>query len=124
MDDPVDDAGEAKVKRLDKPYIRTSSKATIMHLKKFLAKKLHLNRTEDVDILCKGEVGCVPLQAADYHLCQMPCRHQPVVAFFGPDPCDVQVLGKECTLQFIARTRWRKHEQLVLTYRPKVDFQA
>lgn len=79
----------ANVTSLEKPYIRTSSKATISHLKKFLAKKLGLQQPDDVDILCRGEV-----------------------------------LGRECSLEFIQRTRWRKNEQLVLKYRPRVDFEA
>lgn len=74
---------------LEKPFIRTSSRATVTHLKKFLAKKLRLTSHDDVDILCRGEV-----------------------------------LGREFTLEFIAKTRWRprKDEQLVLKYRPRVDF--
>lgn len=43
-----------QVTPLEKPYIRTSARATIQHLKKFLAKKLKLPRPEDVDILCSG----------------------------------------------------------------------
>jgi len=79
----------AQVTNLEKPFIRTSSRATVLHLKKFLGKKLGLDSPEDVDILCRGEV-----------------------------------LGREFTLEFIAKTRWRqgRDEQLVLQYRPKVDF--
>lgn len=78
----------ANVKRLEKPYIRTSAKATILHLKKFLMKKLKLQRPDDVDILCNDEV-----------------------------------MGKEYTLEFIKRSRWRKEDdQLKLMYRQKVDF--
>lgn len=93
MDDgrgEVEDEGKSdKVTSLEKPYIRTSSRATILHLKKFLAKKLQLPGHEDVDILCRGEV-----------------------------------LGKEYSLEYIARTRWRKEDQLILKYRSKIDFQA
>lgn len=55
---PVEEEEELndKVQKLEKPYIRTSARATILHLKKFLAKKLNLHRPEDVDILCQGEV--------------------------------------------------------------------
>ena len=45
---------------LEKPYVRTSTRATILHLKKFLAKKLDLPRPEDVDILCRGEASREP----------------------------------------------------------------
>ena len=80
-------AGNAQVTKLEKPYIRTSSKATILHLKKFLTKKLNLEKPEDVDIMCRGEV-----------------------------------LGKEFELEYVSKTRWRMPEQLVLKFRPKVDF--
>eukprot|EP00051_Salpingoeca_urceolata_P014284 m.181542 g.181542 ORF g.181542 m.181542 type:complete len:315 (-) comp18040_c0_seq3:117-1061(-) len=86
--DAEDQVADERVTSLEKPYIRTSSKATILHLKKFLAKKLSLPRPEDVDILCRGEM-----------------------------------CGKELSLEFISKTRWRNDEQLVLTYRPRVDFQ-
>lgn len=80
-----------QVTNLEKPFIRTSARATVTHLKKFLAKKLDLQGPDDVDILCRGEV-----------------------------------LGREFTLEFIAKTRWRtpqvRDQQLVLKYRPKVDF--
>ena len=73
---------------LDKPFIRVSARATVTHLKKFLAQKLALSSPDDVDILCRGEV-----------------------------------LGREFSLEFIAKTRWRQvDDQLVLKFRPKVDF--
>jgi len=45
-----------KIKRLEKPYIRTAARATVNHIKKFLAIKLKLDSPDDVDVLCKGKV--------------------------------------------------------------------
>eukprot|EP00053_Salpingoeca_punica_P007833 m.71181 g.71181 ORF g.71181 m.71181 type:complete len:273 (+) comp14350_c0_seq1:202-1020(+) len=83
------DESADKLQALDKPFIRTSVRATILHVKKFLALRLHLQQPEDVDILCRGEV-----------------------------------MGKEYSLEYVARTRWRKEDQLCLTYRPKMEFQV
>jgi len=79
---------DPRIKALDKPFIRTSAKATIHTLKKFLAARLGLSGPDELDVLCKGEV-----------------------------------LGKEYTLEYILRTRWRKGRQLELSYRSKIDFQ-
>ena len=38
--------------------------------------------------------------------------------------CRGEVLGKEYTLEYVLRTRWRKPSQLMLQYRPSVDVQA
>lgn len=43
-------------RRLEKPYLRTSSHITIAHLKKFIQKKLNHSSKSDVDILCNGEL--------------------------------------------------------------------
>ncbi|EGD78512.1 hypothetical protein PTSG_09210 [Salpingoeca rosetta] len=72
--------------KLERPFVRTSAKATIMHLKKFLAHRLKLAGAEEVDVLCRGEA-----------------------------------LGKEYTIEYVLRTRWRKPSQLMLTYRPHID---
>jgi polycomb group RING finger protein 3 len=42
--------------KLDKPFIRTSAKITVFHLKKFLTKKLNLKSLNDVEITYRGEV--------------------------------------------------------------------
>ena len=36
------------MKGLEKPFIKTSSKATVLHLKKYLCKKLNVNAASDV----------------------------------------------------------------------------
>ena len=42
--------------KLEKKFIRTSAAATIIHLKKFLAKKLGLETHDQVDILCNNKL--------------------------------------------------------------------
>jgi len=42
--------------KLDKPFIRTSAKITVFHLKKFLSKKLNLKTANEVEITYRGEV--------------------------------------------------------------------
>jgi len=46
----------ADLPKLDKPFIRTSAKITVFHLKKFLSKKLNLKSVNDVEITYRGEV--------------------------------------------------------------------
>jgi len=48
--------GSETLPKLDKPFIRTSSKITVFHLKKFLSKKLNLKTTNEVEISYKGEL--------------------------------------------------------------------
>lgn len=42
--------------KLDKPFIRTSAKITVFHLKKFLSNKLNLKNTNEIEISYKGEL--------------------------------------------------------------------
>jgi len=44
------------LKRLDKPFIRTSAKVTVKHLKKYLQKKLNLESIKELEITYRGEV--------------------------------------------------------------------
>jgi hypothetical protein len=55
VEEEEDEVNE-KVQKLEKPFIRTSARATILHLKKFLKKKLELGSPDDVDILCQGQI--------------------------------------------------------------------
>lgn len=48
--------GKYALKPLTRKYLRLSSQATVLHLKKFLAKKLSLKDHKDVDILCNDEI--------------------------------------------------------------------
>jgi len=41
---------------LQKPFIRTSAKVTVKHLKKYLQKKLDLTNIKDIEISYRGEV--------------------------------------------------------------------
>ncbi|XP_032806743.2 polycomb group RING finger protein 3 isoform X1 [Petromyzon marinus] len=45
-----------KLKTLKRKWIRCSSQATVLHLKKFLAKKLNLPSFNELDILCNEEI--------------------------------------------------------------------
>ena len=40
---------------LEKPFLRTSKKLRVIHLKKYLAKKLEMEKTSDIEISCNGE---------------------------------------------------------------------
>jgi len=44
------------LKNLDKPYIRTSAKVTVKHIKKYIEKKLNLDSIKDLEITYRGEV--------------------------------------------------------------------
>ena len=41
----------AKLKSLEKPYLKTSRNVTVLHLKKFLCQKLELEKPNDVRFL-------------------------------------------------------------------------
>jgi len=47
-----------KLKRLDKPFIRTSSRVTVKHLKKYLTNKIKMNPDDvvDLEITYRGEI--------------------------------------------------------------------
>mmetsp|Transcript_19873 Transcript_19873/g.31514 ORF Transcript_19873/g.31514 Transcript_19873/m.31514 type:complete len:157 (-) Transcript_19873:132-602(-) len=54
---PEKKPGERKeLKALVKPWLRTSPKLTVKHLKKYLAMKLELDNFEEVELTCQGEV--------------------------------------------------------------------
>eukprot|EP00466_Bigelowiella_natans_P012098 jgi/Bigna1/128658/aug1.7_g3366 len=44
------------MKKLGKPWLRSSPKVTVKHLKKYLAMKLKLNHYEDIELTCQDEV--------------------------------------------------------------------
>eukprot|EP01117_Protostelium_nocturnum_P004627 TRINITY_DN167_c0_g1_i1.p1 TRINITY_DN167_c0_g1~~TRINITY_DN167_c0_g1_i1.p1 ORF type:complete len:289 (+),score=93.65 TRINITY_DN167_c0_g1_i1:68-934(+) len=52
------DESETNLKALDKPFIRTSAKVTVKHLKKYLISKLKLdsNSVKDLQITYRGEL--------------------------------------------------------------------
>ncbi|XP_071506781.1 polycomb group RING finger protein 3-like, partial [Diadema antillarum] len=45
-----------KLRPLRKKFIRISSQATINHIKKFVAKKLQIDKFNELDILCNEEI--------------------------------------------------------------------
>lgn len=45
-----------QLKNLDKPFLCTSGKLKVLHLKKYIAKKLMVVEPEHIEILCKGEI--------------------------------------------------------------------
>ena len=44
----------AKLKPLQKPFLRTSGKLKVEHLQKYLMKKLDLTNKKEIEISCKG----------------------------------------------------------------------
>ena len=51
----ADTPKEMELLPLDKPFLRTSGKLKVVHLKKYLMKKLALKNVAEIEILCKGE---------------------------------------------------------------------
>eukprot|EP00698_Gefionella_okellyi_P003568 TRINITY_DN13358_c0_g1_i1.p1 TRINITY_DN13358_c0_g1~~TRINITY_DN13358_c0_g1_i1.p1 ORF type:complete len:360 (-),score=47.55 TRINITY_DN13358_c0_g1_i1:94-1173(-) len=51
----VADNAEAHRLRLDKPYLKTALRATVLHLKKFLSRRLGCSSTDDITVYCRGE---------------------------------------------------------------------
>ena len=51
-----EDTTTGNLEKLEKPFIRTSARATILHLQKFLQKKIALTSPDDVEILCQGQL--------------------------------------------------------------------
>jgi len=48
---------DSRLRQLDKPFIRTSAKVTVKHLKKYLLKKLNVESSKlDLEITYRGEV--------------------------------------------------------------------
>lgn len=50
------DKSDSNFRRLEKPYLRTSSHITVAQLKKFIRKKLTCSSSMDIDIFCNGEL--------------------------------------------------------------------
>lgn len=47
---------EDQLQELSRPFLRASGQLRVMHLKKFLTKKLGLERPDQIEILCKGDI--------------------------------------------------------------------
>ncbi|PIN97011.1 hypothetical protein AB205_0063910 [Aquarana catesbeiana] len=90
------ECNSSKLRGLKRKWIRCSAQATVLHLKKFIAKKLNLSSFNEVRH-SKEKVGLDIL-------------------------CNEEILGKDHTLKFVVVTRWRfKKAPLLLHYRPKMD---
>jgi len=91
----------------------------VLHLKKYLCKKLNLGRASDV---------CHPLRREQARGQRLTGRARPPRGMCGWDGvqldilCNGEILGQEHSLEFIKRTRWSgKTDQLVLHYRPTIE---
>ena len=100
---------------LEKPFLRTSGKLKVMHLKKYLCKKLSLKQPKEVEILCKGDTLGPELSLHFILRCVLPlagaCWHNARSALVS-FACSVGVYFAP------RRTRWFDNaSDLVLTYR-------
>uniref|UniRef100_A0A8C8MH02 RING-type domain-containing protein n=1 Tax=Oncorhynchus tshawytscha TaxID=74940 RepID=A0A8C8MH02_ONCTS len=50
------ECNSSKLRDLKRKWIRCSAQATVLHLKKFIAKKLNLTSFNELDILCNEEI--------------------------------------------------------------------
>uniref|UniRef100_A0A3Q3D7X0 Polycomb group ring finger 3 n=1 Tax=Hippocampus comes TaxID=109280 RepID=A0A3Q3D7X0_HIPCM len=50
------ECNSSKLRGLKRKWIRCSAQATVLHLKKFIAKKLNLTSFNELDILCNEEI--------------------------------------------------------------------
>ncbi|KAI5261727.1 Polycomb Group Ring Finger Protein 3 [Manis pentadactyla] len=50
------ECNSSKLRGLKRKWIRCSAQATVLHLKKFIAKKLNLSSFNELDILCNEEI--------------------------------------------------------------------
>jgi hypothetical protein len=46
----------AALGNLDKPYLKTCGRLKVAQLKKYLSKKLHVQRADEIEVLCRGDV--------------------------------------------------------------------
>ncbi|OWK13639.1 hypothetical protein Celaphus_00017216, partial [Cervus elaphus hippelaphus] len=92
------ECNSSKLRGLKRKWIRCSAQATVLHLKKFIAKKLNLssfNEAPLTEVLFSWQLDIL---------------------------CNEEILGKDHTLKFVVVTRWRfKKAPLLLHYRPKMD---
>ncbi|KAI4819029.1 hypothetical protein KUCAC02_004310 [Chaenocephalus aceratus] len=105
------ECNSSKLRGLKRKWIRCSAQATVLHLKKFIAKKLNLtsfNETWTVSTLSVFEL--IKTSCCSFLIQQLDIL------------CNEEILGKDHTLKFVVVTRWRfKKSPLLLHYRPKMD---
>lgn len=97
------------LKTLKRRFIRCSAQATIMHLKKFVAKKVlnGMEKYRDVWFLVIDIISIIYLNQCYFQIDIL---------------CNDELLGKDHTLKFVYVTRWRfQNPPLTLQYRPRID---
>ncbi|XP_036182092.1 polycomb group RING finger protein 3 isoform X2 [Myotis myotis] len=133
------ECNSSKLRGLKRKWIRCSAQATVLHLKKFIAKKLNLSSFNEPLALPLLDFKLAETRHPVCFLVHLPVPVHPVSQARGRegiaqvDPprssprlldilCNEEILGKDHTLKFVVVTRWRfKKAPLLLHYRPKMD---
>eukprot|EP00048_Salpingoeca_helianthica_P009256 m.132988 g.132988 ORF g.132988 m.132988 type:complete len:399 (+) comp14818_c8_seq1:678-1874(+) len=83
--------GCEELQDLEKPFVRTTIRATVLHIKKFIAQKLKLMRHDMVDVLCRGEV-LGPEHSLQYiNLSRWRAQGSHMVLQYRPNRADFQL---------------------------------
>ena len=67
--------------KLDKPYLRTATRATVYHLQKFLYRRFGLPSPQDIEVLCRGEVLTPNLTLEHVSRTKWPSAKSPMFQF-------------------------------------------
>ncbi|KAJ8783530.1 hypothetical protein J1605_009235 [Eschrichtius robustus] len=87
------ECNSSKLRGLKRKWIRCSAQATVLHLKKFIAKKLNLSSFNERPRVLSAE-PLAPLTEVLFS------RQLDIL-------CNEEILGKDHTLKFVVVTRWR-----------------
>ncbi|ELK06613.1 Polycomb group RING finger protein 3 [Pteropus alecto] len=102
------ECNSSKLRGLKRKWIRCSAQATVLHLKKFIAKKLNLSSFNETRATHTECLSTLLTKASFFRQLDILCNEE--------------ILGKDHTLKFVVVTRWRfKKAPLLLHYRPKMD---
>ncbi|XP_018095407.1 polycomb group RING finger protein 3 isoform X2 [Xenopus laevis] len=118
------ECNSSKLRGLKRKWIRCSAQATVLHLKKFIAKKLNLSSfNECMSGQRKDEEDWSVLLVQKYPgLVQFSVSRSNSPGYQLDILCNEEILGKDHTLKFVVVTRWRfKKAPLLLHYKPKMD---
>ncbi|KAK1346133.1 hypothetical protein QTO34_008602 [Cnephaeus nilssonii] len=121
------ECNSSKLRGLKRKWIRCSAQATVLHLKKFIAKKLNLSSFNEplafplLDFkLAETSHPYASSSTSPWDRPVSPCLF--TLVFQLDILCNEEILGKDHTLKFVVVTRWRfKKAPLLLHYRPKMD---
>eukprot|EP00039_Didymoeca_costata_P008068 m.107557 g.107557 ORF g.107557 m.107557 type:complete len:357 (-) comp13934_c0_seq2:132-1202(-) len=104
----ADHTDGVKWESLEKPFVKVSGRATVSHLKQFLAKKLQLENPDDVLIFYKYDMFAT-------------CSYLPQVDVL----CCKRILGSEYTMEYVAKFHGKMStsEELLIEYRPKIQIE-